>query len=321
MIERYGPPSILVNRDYDIVHLAGYAGRFLQIDNGELTTNLLRLIHPMLRTELRSVLFQASQSDALMETRGVPFEVEGERYAVDIRVAPAQDLAPDYLLVIFEAKEAVDTSGLMTLPPDSEAEPLLRQVERELDHAKAQLRDTIEQADAASEELKASNEELQAMNEELRSATEEMETGREELQSINEELSTVNQELKSKVDELGRSNSDLQNLMTATQIATVFLDRNLEIQRYTPSAVPLFNLIPTDVGRPLSDLTPRLDYPALTDDAARVLLDLAVIEVEVSHVDGRHFLSRMLPYRTTSDPIAGVVMTFVDITRRRRGRG
>ncbi len=317
LIERYGPPSVLVNREYDIVHLAGYAGRFLQFNNGELTTNLLRLIHPTLRIELRAALFQASQAGVPMEALGVPAEIEGARVAVDIRVAPAQDLAPDYLLVIFEAKEPADPAGAR-LPLGAEAEPVLRQLERELEQSKGQLRDTIEQADASSEELKASNEELQAMNEELRSATEELETGREELQSINEELSTVNQELKSKVDELGRSNSDLQNLMAATQIATVFLDRTLSIQRYTPPAVALFNLIPTDVGRPLSDLTPRLDYPALTADAERVLTDLAIIEVEVGHADGRFFLSRMLPYRTTSDHIAGVVMTFVDVTRRRR---
>ena len=132
-------------------------------------------------------------------------------------------------------------------------------------------------------------------------------------------MSTVNQELKSKVEELSRSNSDLQNLMAATQIATVFLDRNLCIQRYTPPAVALFNLIQTDVGRPISDLTPRLDYPGLAVDAARVLAHLGAVALEVAHEDGRYFLARMLPYRTTSDHIAGVVLTFVDITERKRG--
>ena len=134
------------------------------------------------------------------------------------------------------------------------------------------------------------------MNEELRSATEELETSREELQSINEELTTVNQELKSKVDELGHANSDLHNLMAATAIATVFLDRDLRIMRYTPSAVELFNLIPTDVGRPLTDLAHRLDYPEMERDALRVLDELVPVEREV-RAAGRWFLARALPYR------------------------
>ncbi len=155
------------------------------------------------------------------------------------------------------------------------------------------------------------------MNEELRSAGEELETGREESQSINEELRTLNQELKSKVEELSRSNSDLQNLMASTNIATIFLDRQLCIQRFTPPALTLFNFIPTDVGRPLSDLTRHLAYPEVSIDAERVLEQLAVSEREVRHADGSWFLTRMLPYRTAEDHIAGVVLTFVDITRRR----
>ena len=167
------------------------------------------------------------------------------------------------------------------------------QLEQQLARAATRLRATVEQYETSTEELKASNEELQAMNEELRSATEELETSREELQSINEELTTVNHELKSKVDELGHANSDLHNLMGATAIATVFLDRELRITRYTPSAVPLFNLIPTDVGRPLSDLTTRLDYPTLSDDARRVLERLVPVEREVGQSDGRWFLARL----------------------------
>ena len=158
------------------------------------------------------------------------------------------------------------------------------------------------------------------MNEELRSATEELETSREELQSINEELTTVNHELKSKVDELGHANSDMLNLMDATAIATVFLDRELRIKRYTPSAVSLFNLIATDIGRPLADLSPRLAYGELGQDAQRVLQRLAPIEREVGQPGGRWYLARLLPYRTIEDRIAGVVLTFVDITERRRRR-
>ena len=156
------------------------------------------------------------------------------------------------------------------------------------------------------------------MNEELRAATEELETSREELQSINEELTTVNVELKSKVDELGHSNSDMHNLMDATAIATVFLNRELQVMRYTPSAVSLFNLIPSDLGRPLGDLATRLDYPQLSDDARRVLDKLVPIEREVGLPDGNWFLTRLLPYRTMDDRIAGVVLSFINITERKQ---
>jgi two-component system CheB/CheR fusion protein len=165
--------------------------------------------------------------------------------------------------------------------------------------------------------MKASNEELQAMNEELRSASEELETSREELQSINEELTTVNAELKSKVDELGRANSDLQNLMGASSIATVFLDRDLRIKRYTPSSVPLFNFIPTDMGRPLSDLANRLEFSSIVSDAERVLRDLTPIEREVRDSAGNWFVARLTPYRTKENHVGGVVLAFVDITSRK----
>jgi two-component system CheB/CheR fusion protein len=156
------------------------------------------------------------------------------------------------------------------------------------------------------------------MNEEMRAATEELETSREELQSINEELTTVNHELKNKVEELGHANSDLQNLMDATRIATIFLDRDLRITRYTPAAVKLFNLIPGDLGRPLTNMASQLDYPQLGDDARRVLELLVPVEREVGQSDGHWYLARLMPYRTADDRIAGVVFTFIDITERKR---
>src|SRR6185503_14024934 len=182
---------------------------------------------------------------------------------------------------------------------------------------KDQLRTSIEQYETSNEELKASNEELQAINEELRSATEELETSKEELQSLNEELTTVNHELKDKVDEVSRINGDLQNLMASTDIGTIFLDRNLRVKRFTPSAGQLFNIISSDVGRPITHLTHKLDYPRLSEDAKQVLETLARIECEVQSVEGRWYIARLLPYRTMEDRIDGVVLTFVDITERK----
>jgi two-component system CheB/CheR fusion protein len=314
LVERLAPPSLIINATYEIVHLSVSAGRFLEFAGGEPTKNLLEVVHPALRIELRAALYRAAQDKAPVEAPGVIIELRGETALVRLRIAPAAELAPDFFLVLFDSGPT-DASAPAPVPrvePDSVA----RQLEGELERMKLHLRETTEQHDASSEELKASNEELQAMNEELRSATEELQTSREELQSINEELTTVNQELKSKVDELAYANSDLRNLMASTAIATVFLDRELRIKRYTPSAVALFNFIPTDIGRPLSDLHETLNYPEFEKNASDVLDGLIPIEREIRGATGRCFLARLLPYRTTDDHIAGVVLTFVDISDR-----
>jgi two-component system CheB/CheR fusion protein len=313
LVEHLAPPSILVDSEYDIVHLSPSAGRFLQYGGGEPSRNLLRTVDESLRIELRAALYQAGQSRATVEVKGVPLEVGGQLLHMTIRVTPAHDVGTNLYLVTLDAQAPLALAGQPSLST-VEADPIARQLDRELDRLKTQLRDTVEQYEASTEELKASNEELQAMNEELRSATEELETSREELQSINEELTTVNHELKSKVEELGQSNSDMHNLMNATAIATIFLDRELRIARYTPSATGLFNLIPSDVGRPLSDLTSQLAYTDLPQDAARVLERLVPVEREVAQSDGSWYLARLLPYRTIDDRIAGVVLSFINIT-------
>ena len=319
LLEMLAPPSLLVDAEHDILHLSPSAGRLLQFGGGEPSRNLLKAIHPSLRIELRAALYQAAQTKSTAEVEVAPVEFEGKTIAVTIRVAPAIEVGEDLYVVMLNVRPLGEAGQAVSAQPDRiSADPVARQLDRELERLKAHLRDTVEQYEASTEELKASNEELQAMNEELRSATEELETSREELQSINEELTTVNHELKSKVDELGHANSDMLNLMGATAIATVFLDRELCITRYTPTAVQLFNLIATDIGRPLADLSGRLDYPQLSEDARRVLDHLAPVEREVGLADGSWFLARLLPYRTVEDKIAGVVVSFIDITEQKR---
>lgn len=317
LLEQLAPPSVLVDAEHDIVHLSAKAGRYLQYGAGEPSRNLLRLVPIGLRIELRAALYQAAQTGHSIETAAMPTSVDGEALAVSLRVVPMHENGVDLNLVVFDATASPpDTTA--SARPRSESEPVAHQLDRELERMKTHLRDTVEQYEASTEELKSSNEELQSINEELRSATEELETSREELQSINEELTTVNLELKSKVDELAHANSDMQNLMDATAIATIFLDRDLRITRYTPSAVRLFNFIPSDIGRPLSDLTPQLQYGELSNDAALVLERLAPIEREVGRDDGNWFLARLLPYRTIEDRIAGVVLSFINITQRKQ---
>lgn len=320
MLELLAPPSIVVDADHDILHLSPSAGRYLQYGGGEPSRNLLHAIHPALRIELRAALYQVARSSSRVELAPLPIDLAGQPALVRLAVIPMVEIAPGMSLITLEAMRDEDGATARPARAAGEADPLAHLLDRELERLKVHLRDTVEQYEASTEELKASNEELQAMNEELRSATEELETSREELQSINEELTTVNHELKSKVDELGHANSDIQNLMDATAIATVFLNRDLCVTRYTPSAVSLFNLIPTDVGRPLTNLTGRLDYPQLEADARRVLHELIPIEREIDDGQDHWYLVRMLPYRTGDDRIAGVVLTLVDVTERKRSQ-
>jgi chemotaxis protein methyltransferase CheR/two-component system CheB/CheR fusion protein len=170
----------------------------------------------------------------------------------------------------------------------------------------------------SQEELKSSNEELQSTNEELQSTNEELTTSKEEMQSLNEELQTVNAELQAKVTDLSWVNNDMKNLLNSMEIATVFLDNNLNIRRFTNDAIHLFKLIAGDVGRPLSDIATSLDYPELQEDAKEVLRTLVFIEKQIQTRDGRYFKVRIMPYRTQDNVIAGVVITFIDITETKK---
>lgn len=322
LLGRLGPPSAFINADHDILHLSESASPFLQFPEGEPTTNLLRLARPALRAALRSALLAAEESGQAVEALARTVDLPSGPVVIDLRVAPAGDLAPGHFIVLFGAHEPRALDGTQALPAaaDAQATAAMQQLEQQLARSGVRLQATVERYEVSTEELKAGNQELQAMNEELRSAGEELESGREELQSVNEELTTLNVEFKSQVEELSRANSDLHNLMSATQIATVFLDRQLRIMRYTPSAAPLFNLITADVGRPISDLQHRLDYPQLAADAQAVLASLIPVEREMRAESG-WVLARVLPYRTVEDQIAGVVLTFIDITDRKSFEG
>jgi two-component system, chemotaxis family, CheB/CheR fusion protein len=319
LLEQYAPPSVIINRDYDIVHLSDRAGRFLQFAGGEPSHNLLKVIHPELRLDLRTALFQAIQTGKSTEARRVRLHRDGHNYYVNMIARPVlggDDAQSGFILVIFdEIEEILGPDGLA--PGAVETDPVLHSLESELVRTKEQLQGTIEQYEASNEELRASNEELQAVNEELRSVTEELETSKEELQSINEELTTVNLELKNKVDEVSSVNDDLKNLISSTDIALIFIDRHLRIKRYTPRALELFNLIPGDFGRPLSDITHRLDYARLIEETEQVLDTLRPIEREVAGEGGGWYIARLSPYRTLDDHIDGVVLTFIDITARK----
>lgn len=317
ILELYAPPSVVIDLDANVLHMSEHAGRFLRFARGEPSYNLIALAQPALRLQLRATLFQALRSNQEASTAPIDFPPQG-RVRIIVRPYRGTENAPEFALVIFEELAAHSAPAPRETPKSASQDSLLVHLEDELHRARQELRSTVEQSEASTEELKASNEELQAINEELRAATEELETSKEELQSLNEELFTVNAELQAKIEETGKAKDDLQNVIASTGIATLFVDREMRIKRYTPAATELFNVIPSDVGRPLHDITHRLDYPQLAEDTAAVFESLQLIEREIRGTDGRYFLMRLSPYRTTDDRIDGAVLSVVDISALRR---
>ena len=304
--------TVLVDRDLEIQHTSPGVGHFLRFAEGNPSRQLLAVVQPELRSELRLALFEFSKSGAKVVAPPVRVGTDGQASAIWITVRPLPGDGTSELTLVRFVKVPVDLAAL----PVASGEPVLAQLEQALHKKDEQLQATVAQFSTRTEELRSSNEELQALNEELRSASEELETSKEELQSTNEELITVNVELKAKVEETAQINDDWQNLLRSSEIATVFVDAHMRIKRFTPIASTIFNLIDSDVGRSLLDLTHKLDYPDLAEDAAETFNTLKMVEREVRSSDGRWLLARFLPYRTGEDKIGGAVLTFVDISSR-----
>jgi len=311
----HAAPTVLVDADDTALRVDERAAHLLRLPAGAPSNKLTALARPELRAELRAALSRAVQTGRSVESRRIRVMLNGEASHVRITVQPAFDESPAGLyLVAFQESQDTMAVGEAAAP---DHDPVVESLESELLRTQEDLRNTRGESAASTEELRASNEELQTINEELRSTTEELETSREELQAVNEELSTVNGELEVKIEETGKANDDLQNLMVSAEIGAVFTDREMRVKRFTPQAATLFNLRPADVGRPLLDLTHRLDYPELATDAAEVLRDLRRVEREVRAADGRWFLARVLPFRTSADRIDGAIFTLFDVSSRR----
>jgi two-component system, chemotaxis family, CheB/CheR fusion protein len=323
MLERIAPPSMLVDENQHAVHLSQTAGRFLQLSGGPVSTDATEMVREELRFDLRTALHRAFERGEPTLSMPLAVRFNGAKHRVYLQVKPLlQENDPTrYALVLFIEGEAVDqdlTESDIARRDNGGPTEMVRQLQEELQLAHNRLRATREESEAANEELRAANEELQSINEEYRSTSEELETSKEELQSINEELQTVNNELKLKLESVSRAHSDLQNLMAATDVGTLFLDPSLRIKRFTPRLAELFNITVSDEGRPITDFTHQLVYGNLADHARSVLKNLTPVEHEVASHNGGWYLARIRPYRTVDDKIDGVVATFVDITERRR---
>ncbi len=308
---------MLINPDGELVHYSARAGRYLQLSGGTPTHNIFRLLPEPLQFELRSAVHTARDQGGGYRSRPISLSLEGQQRQVVLRVQLIdQPEMAGFFLVIFDELEDVEE-----LAPAGESSPVdanVRELEAELEQTKKRMQALIEEHEDVQERAQAYNEELESTNEELRSTMEELETSKEEMQSMNEELTTLNQENLQKVEELDQLSSDLYNLLNATDIATVFLDREMRIQRFTPSMGELFNLRDSDRRRSLADLTHRLGYEHLQEDVQRVLEQLSPVEREVPSGQGRWYLTRLQCYRTSDDRIEGVVITFIDITERKQ---
>jgi two-component system CheB/CheR fusion protein len=315
---------VLVDARFQILHVSETAGRYLQQPKGPITGDLLKLVRRELQLELRTVLFQAFEKDRAIVSRSIPVQFNGHPHRVVLSVRPRStdmDRTPiteRQALVVFledETDEPVEVQETQTPRDQAESDKRVAQLEVEVQRLREQLQVTIEEYDSSNEEMKAANEELQSINEEYRSASEELETSKEELQSVNEELQTVNSEMRNKLEEVSRAHQELQNLMGASEIPTLFLDRELHIQRYTAGVKDLFNIQQIDRGRRIGDFTHKLGYNQFAADADQVLHSLVPLEREVHLESGLSLVIRLRPYRTVDDRIEGVVISFIDITK------
>ncbi len=321
LMRKHVPPSAIINENYEILHSTENIHRFLKYSGGEPSNNILEMIIPELRQSLRGLLFQTGKKENNKPVHKKVKIQEGEDakfLVIEVEKVGAPEPAGRLLHVIFQDLNGNSTNRnnieMMNLPDSGEESELIEALEKELDDTKERLQVTVEEYETSNEDLRASNEELQSMNEELQSTTEELETSKEELQSVNEELKTVNRELEQKIDKLHRVNSDLKNLMEATEVGTIFVNREGSIKRFTSSVTDIFNLIGSDEGRPIKHVTHTLQYDSIPEDIDRVLENLEKVKKIVSTNNGKWYIMRLRPYQSTRDEIEGVVITFVEIT-------
>ena len=311
--QNFAPAAVLVNADGDILYVSGRSGKYLEVAAGKVNINIYALAREGLREALTGLIRKALKDPVPIQINGLRVGTNGGTQIVNL-VVQAID-KPDALhgrvLIVFKDVPTPPARRRSTKTVGQETHAVLLQ---ELQQTREALQVTHEEMQTTVEELKSSNEELQSTNEELQSTNEEQTSSKEELQSLNEELQTVNAELQSKVDDLTWVRNDMTNLLNSTEIATVFLDAEMQLRRFTTYATKLFKLISSDVGRPLSDIVTDLDYPQLNGDAREVLRTLIFREkVAITH-DGRWYRVRIMPYRTQDNVIDGVVITFIDIT-------
>jgi two-component system, chemotaxis family, CheB/CheR fusion protein len=314
LVQRFAPLGILCNGKGEVLYISGRAGKYLEPAVGKASNNVIAMAREGLRFDLSTAFTKAVRQQEVVRVRGLKVGTNGGTQHVDVTVqqlTEPRELLGTVLVVISEVAPERRASRKHAKRRGA-SPPQLTELDAELQRSREETQTVREEMQTSQEELKSMNEELQSTNEELQSTNEELTTSKEEMQSLNEELQTVNQELQSKVDELSRSNNDMKNLLNSTDIATLFLDSELRVRRFTTATSKIINLIPADVGRRITDIASELDYDALGDDAREVLRSLIYKESQAETRDGRAYNVRIMPYRTVDNVIDGVVITFTD---------
>lgn len=317
VLQRYAPPAVLTNDTGDIFYVSGRTGKYLEPAAGKANWNIFVMAREGLRYELTNAFKEALRKKEGVILHGLKVGTNGGTQYVDVSVQrlDASGVLKGLMMIVFSDVTApVETKTTARLVKPDVHSRRVADLEEELLQVRGESRATHEEMQTSQEELRSANEELQSTNEEMQSTNEELTTSKEEMQSMNEELQTVNTELQVKVDELSHASNDMKNLLDSTDIATLFLDKELNVRRFTPQATKIIKLIAADAGRPITDLASDLHYPELAADAHVVLQKLAPVEKSINASDGRWFTVRIMPYRTLDDRIDGVVITFANIT-------
>jgi PAS domain S-box-containing protein len=308
MLEEYAPSAIAINQKYEILYHNGPTNRYLRQPRGAPTQNLLELFPEVLQRRIRAAVYRTTHEMKPVALRASIEGYDHKKRQVTLRISRLKE---DLFLIVFREKgAAAEQEEAISLDACQVEETAVRQLETELSATREALQSNIEQ-------LKSLNEELQSSNEELQAANEELETSREELQSLNEELITVNSQLQSKIEDEEKINDDLNNFLTSTNIPTIFLDHEFRVKRFTPAMSRIIKLIPSDVGRPIIDMSQENLGPDFIADAKAVLSDLVPIRKEIG-MNGAWYVRTSLPYRTSDNRIEGVVVTYNDITELKR---
>ena len=315
LLKHFAPAAAIVTDQGDILYISGRTGRFLEPAAGKANWNIFVMARESLRYELASAFQKARGHKGPVVVRCLyqSSDTESSLVELSIQVIDGPGSLLGLVVVVFN-----ELTSAIAITKDtgstSQSNDKFTDLESQLQQAKVDVQRAREDMQTSREELTSMNEELQSTNEELQSANEELTTSKEEMQSLNEELQTVNAELQAKLDELSATSNDMKNLLNSTQIATVFLDNSLKVRRFTEHVTQIIKLIPTDVGRPVTDLAISLLYPELAADAEEVLRTLIPIDKSLVSTDGRWFATRLMPYRTLDNRICGVVITFTDMT-------
>jgi len=317
LLNQFSPAGVLVNETGDILYISGRTGKYLEPAVGKANMNIFAMLRPGFQNDFAIAFRRVIMKKESVILHNVKINTNGSTITLNVTIEwinKPEALFGKLLIIFTDVAEIEKDKTLSKRDKQSEASVREKELEEELQHSHEEVQNIMEEMQTSQEELKSTNEELQSTNEELQSTNEELTTSKEEMQSLNEELQTVNAELQSKVDDYSRVNNDMKNLLNSTDIATLFLDKELNIRRYTDQVTQIFKLIKSDIGRPFSDQVSQLLYPDLAKDAFEVLRTLIFIEKQIPTKDGRWFSTRIMPYRTFDDRIDGVVITFINIS-------